>query len=142
MERHLLIIDQYKLQPGDRLIAPKSIAGLVQHHALYLGWIRGNYYFIENKDNIGVQLVLAEQFLTENPTFKIVRFQPSYSYSRNDLINFALSFLGRKYDLANYNCETFCNEVVYGKAESKQVQNAVGAMVLVLLIVLAFRTSN
>ncbi len=136
MEKYLLLIAQYNLKVGDRVVIPKSLADLIQHHAIYIGYIDGDYWFIENKDGFGVRTITAREFFNDvKKITRIERFEPRWNYSRSDLVSFALTLRGQKYDLLSYNCEDFCNQVQYGKIESKQVSFAVGVGVFLLLAV-------
>ena len=103
-----------RLSIGDRLIFPKSLFNIVQHHCVYLGRINGVECFIENKQGKGVQLISADHILSEASSItRIVKFQPSWYYSESDLIKSAIYRIGTSYDLVNYNCEHFANEISF-----------------------------
>jgi len=129
------------LQVGDRVVLPKSGLDLVQHHAIFLGLSNGHYWFIENKDGIGVQVVDSETFfLGSEKITRIERFQPRAGYSRPDLVEYALSLRGKGYELLKYNCEHFCNDVQHRTVSSNQANIGVGigiAAGLALLIGIA-----
>ena len=115
------------LEVGDRIVVPKSAWDLVQHHAIYIGFWNSQYWFIENKEGCGVRIISADVFFAGvNKITRIVKFKPSYNYSRNDLYAFALSKRGRAYDLWNYNCEHFANEVQHRVVRSVQSDNGRG----------------
>jgi len=124
MERHLQIIAKYSLQVGDRVIVPKSLLDFIQHHAIYVGLRNGDHWFIENKENIGVRLITARDFfdVTEKIT-SVIRFAPTAQNSRSSLVQKGLRMIGKRYDLLNYNCESFANELQGGRRLSKQVEN-------------------
>lgn len=143
MEKHLLIIAENDLQCGDRMVTPKSGAGLIQHHVIYLGWIDYDYWIIENKDGIGVRLITMREFFKEGVIItRIEKFVPRENYSRYDLLQFSLSLIGKRYYLWQYNCEDFCNHVQHGKPESKQVKNVVIALVVILGLTLIFNSES
>jgi len=49
MNIELQLIRQFNLEPGDRIVAPKSLFGIIQHHALYLGYNNlGQHLICEN----------------------------------------------------------------------------------------------
>ena len=49
MDKELQLVGHFNLEPGDRIIIPKSLLGLVQHHALYLGYNNlGQHLICEN----------------------------------------------------------------------------------------------
>lgn len=132
------------LKVGDRLVVPKSDLGLVQHHALFLGYWSGNYWIIENAVNAGVRLVTADAFFKDvSSVTRIERFVPKRGYSSDDLLRYALSKQGKSYNLLHYNCESFCNEVQHFVVKSKQADNglAIGAIAGLALLFLGL-TSN
>ncbi|MFY9307706.1 MAG: lecithin retinol acyltransferase family protein [Bacteroidia bacterium] len=111
-----LLVNKFNLQPGDRVVVPKSQWQLVQHHALYLGCDDyGNHYMCENVIGIGVRLVSVAEFL--NGVTQITRIEKftGNDYERKAVVQKALSKLGQPYNLINYNCESFVNEVLVEK---------------------------
>lgn len=139
MEKHLSIIKKYNLLAGDRIVVPKSGVRLVQHHAIFLGWMNGNYWIIENKDFIGVRLITAREFFKDvDHVTRVEPFKPSVNYSRADLIKVALRLKGKAYVLVGYNCENFCNEVQHGKNTSHQAQVGVALGILAVLAIAHF----
>lgn len=123
MSRDLQIVKQWNLQPGDGVVIPKSLMNLVQHHALYLGYDDyGNHYMCENVIGVGVKLTRVQDFFVAGQITRIERYHGSGT-DRKRIVQKALSRLGRPYNLINYNCESFCNDVRYNKPKSKQVEN-------------------
>lgn len=123
------------LQIGDRIVVPKSSIDWIQHHAIFLGYENGHYWFIENKENIGVRIVNEETFFYDVLKItRIVRFKPSSGYTRSDLVRRALSKKGKAYHLTNYNCETLCNELQYGVRQSQQATNGIGIVIACLFM--------
>lgn len=119
------------LQVGDRIVVPKSGFNMVQHNAIYLGFKNGRHLIIENKEGFGVRVVYAETFFAGvQKITRVTRFVPKYGYSRNDLANYALSKKGKAYDLWNYNCEHFANEVQHRVIKSKQSDTGKGIAAL------------
>lgn len=119
-----------QLNPGDRVVVPKSSINWVQHHAIYLGCDEyGRHLLIENKDGIGVRVVTAETFfIGVTKITRTQKFTPRPGYSRQDLVNYALSKRGRKYHLMTYNCEHFANEVQNRVVKSQQVNVGFGVV--------------
>jgi len=110
------------LQPGDRIVVPKSGLRLVQHHALYLGQNhQGVDLIAENKIGFGVRLVTVDEFFKDVIEItRIERFKGT-NYERKLAVQKALLKLRQPYHLINYNCQHFANEIQYGKVESDQV---------------------
>jgi hypothetical protein len=119
------------LEVGDRIVVPKSAWNMVQHHAIFVGYWDNQYWFIENKEGHGVRIVSAAVFFAgvERVT-RTIKFVPRHNYSRNDLYAYALTKRGRAYDLWNYNCEHFANEVQHRVIKSAQSENGRGIAVL------------
>lgn len=125
------------LKVGDRVVVPKSALDMVQHHAIYLGYWKGQYWFIENKEGIGVRVVSADVFFGGvNKITRIVRFIPRANYSRQDLYDYALSLRGRAYNLLSYNCEHVANQIQNRVIKSKQSDTGVGLAILGLSLML------
>lgn len=58
----------YKLKPGDRIVTPKSLAGIIQHHAVYLGQnYEGQDLIAENVYGKFVALSDSKKFFSEYP---------------------------------------------------------------------------
>jgi len=111
------------LKPADRVVIPKSVLNLVQHHGIYIGHDEfGQHWFAENHHLSGVRLVPAEQFLRGiSEVTRVQRFIGCEQQRRN-AVNFAMSMVGRPYDLLTYNCEHYSNQVQHGKPDSDQVK--------------------
>lgn len=135
------IYNLQNLRPGDRLVLPKSNLGLVQHHAIYIGNDdNGNRQYIENYIGTGVQKV-NENYLFRDG-YHLTRVEP---FTGNDFqrwlaVNRAIALIGTKYDLINFNCEHYANEVQYNKPFSKQVGN--GILATIVLAVIGFGLSK
>jgi hypothetical protein len=112
------------LKQADRIVVPKSGLRIVQHHAIYLGQnYEGQHLIAENKIGFGVRLVTADDFFKDVIEItRIERFKGS-NYERKLAVQKALSKCDILYDLINYNCQHFANEVQYGKVESEHVEN-------------------
>ncbi len=126
------------LEVGDRVVVPKSTWDFVQHHAIYLGYWNNQYWFIENKEGYGVRIVSADVFfIGVNKVTRIIKFIPRYNYSRSNLYKYALTKPGRAYDLWNYNCEHFANEIQHRVIKSDQSDTGKGlaALGLVALVI-------
>ena len=96
----------------------------MQHHAIYLGQnYQGVDLIIENKIDVGVRLITADDFFRDAIEItRIERFSGS-NYERKVAVQKALQKLGLPYHLINYNCQHFANEVQHGRLESNQVDN-------------------
>jgi hypothetical protein len=137
MKNYYNVLAGFKV--GDRIVGPKSSVRWIQHHVIYLGFYNGDYWFIENKQGYGVRVITAYEFFSDLIEItRIEPFIPRWNYSRDDLFRYALSKKGRAYDLLNYNCETFANDVQHQNPESSQANTGkvVGiTAVLALLLI-------
>jgi len=131
------------LEPADRIVVPKSLIGLIQHHAIFLGKNeQGNDLIAENKIGFGVIIVTAEAFFKDvTKVTRIIKFNGS-KYQRKIAVQNALSKAGQPYDLIDYNCEHFANDVQYGKAESDQADTARSLLKIAAGILLLFTVIN
>lgn len=121
MNRELQLIRKFNLEPGDRIVVPKSLLGVIQHHVLYLGYNSlGQHLICENIIGIGVKLTRVEDFFQDiTSVTRVEKFQGN-SFERRKLVEKALSKLGMPYSLINYNCESFCNDIQYSIIKSSQ----------------------
>ncbi|MBP9924551.1 MAG: lecithin retinol acyltransferase family protein [Cyclobacteriaceae bacterium] len=125
----------YKLKPGDRIVASKSFAGIVQHHAIYLGQnYQGQDLIAENVYEKFVAVVDSKKFFAEYPQVTRIEAFKGNNVERRVTIERALKLLSKPYSLINFNCEHFVNYVQHGKVESKQIDFALGLGAFVLLI--------
>lgn len=122
MNRELQLIRRFNLEPGDRVIVPKSLLGLVQHHALYLGNNEfGEHLMCENVIGKGVILTRVDYFFQDiNGNTRIEKFNGD-NLQRKLIVQKAISKLGSPYSLINYNCESLCNDVQHNITKSAQV---------------------
>ena len=131
----LMNLKHYKLKPGDRIVTPKSLAGIIQHHAVYLGTDhRGHDLIAENAYGKFVAVVDAKKFFAEYPRITRVEAFKGNSLERRVAVERALKLLGKPYSLIDFNCEHFANYVQHGKVESKQINLALGLGAIVLFI--------
>lgn len=132
-----------RLAVGDRIVVPKSGIRLIQHHAIYLGFNKGEHWFIENKEIIGVRVVTATVFFNGvNRVTRVEQFTPSFDYGREQLLAFALTKVGTKYHLINYNCESFANEIQGKEVTSKQANNGIAttaSIFVFFILILGFK---
>jgi len=138
MNKELQIIRELNLEPGDRIVVPKSLFGIIQHHALYLGYnSQGQHLICENMIGVGVRLIRVEDFFKHViHVTRIEKFKGN-NFERKQLVEKALSKLGKPYSLINYNCESFCNDVQHNVIKSGQVSTGlfigfVGIMIALL----------
>lgn len=125
----------YGLQVADRIVEPLFQTGLTKHHAIYLGGdSTGNELIAENHKVKGVQIITASQYFSSLKKIdRIEKFQGNY-LERNAAVQRALQLAGKPYDLLNYNCEHYANEVLTGKAKSKQVEFVFAGILVAFLI--------
>lgn len=122
MINELQLIRQFNLEPGDRIIVPKSLFGLVQHHALYLGYNEyGEHLICENVIGVGVKLTRVEDFFSDVESVTRVEKFHGNNFERRQIVQKGLTRLGKPYSLINYNCESFCNDVQHNVIKSAQV---------------------
>lgn len=115
---------QWNLKPGDEVVLPKSNFNIVQHHAVYIGAdYSGSHWMVENKIGQGVVLTHVDLFFRTNPSLtRINKFHGS-GYERKVLVQKALKSVGKPYNLINYNCEHFSNDLRNGMPRSRQVES-------------------
>ena len=135
------VISDFGLKPADRFVVPKSQLRIIEHHALYLGQNQdGTHLIEENKHGSGVRIVTAEEFFKD--VIEITRIEKftGSNIERKLAIQNALQKQGKPYDLINYNCQHFANEIQYGKVVSEQVDLFFKriAVVVVALLILMF----
>lgn len=122
MSRELQLIRRFNLESGDRVIVPKSLLGLVQHHALYLGYNEfGEHLMCENVIGNGVILTRVDSFFQDIKSVTRIEKFNGNNLQRKLIVQKALSRLGIPYSLINYNCESFCNDVQHNIIKSAQV---------------------
>jgi len=130
-------IDFNKLRIGDRLVRTKG-GIFTKHHVIYMGFWNHQHLIAENQVNFGVRYITLDQFLSEGKLDRVEynNFSQDVQISILDRVN---KKIGTEYDLPDYNCEHFTNEILTGIVESKQIQNAIAiAAIGVGLSLLAF----
>lgn len=131
------------LQPADRIVMPKSILNLVQHHIIYLGKDKnGNRLFIENSISKGVHIVNEAQVFKDGCQITRIEKFNGTPQQRNDAIQRALKLIGKNYNLINFNCEHFANIVQYKLIESKQVQLGTGLGLGLIALIIGIFANN
>lgn len=125
----------YNLKPGDHIVEPLFQTGLTKHHAIYLGIDNSGVEWIaENHKFKNAQIIPAvEYFASVDRIDRIEKFKGN-NIERKQAVMRALKLAGKPYNLVTYNCEHFVNEVLTGKAESKQVNNVFAGLFALLLI--------
>jgi uncharacterized protein YycO len=128
---------KFNLKPADRIVVPKSGLRVIQHHAIYLGQNKkGEHLIAENKIGYGVRVVNADIFFKDAIEItRIERFSGN-NFQRKIAIKKALTKLGLPYDLINYNCHHFANEIQNGWPQSEQVINAFAVGIMILFLTL------
>ena len=121
MKKNIALLD---LAPGDRIIIPKSEFRIVQHHGIYLGKNNSGVDLVaENKIGYGVRMVsLTAFFGNVREVARIDKFKGN-NYERRKLVERIVSKLGHRYDLINYNCQHFANDMLNNEIKSEQVDN-------------------
>ena len=128
-------IQHYDLTPGDEILVPKSNFNIIQHHALYLGFDENRTdWIIHNTAGVGVSLITADEFFSLCPHITEIRRFSGTNQERKQLVQRALTKIGKPYNLIDYNCQHFTSEVKTGKAVSKQVENAIVGGLFLLFI--------
>lgn len=128
------------LDIGDRLVREKG-GIFTKHHAIYVGEHNGIELVAENQIGFGVRCITLNQFLNEDNLVRIEKNNFNL-YQKNNVIHRVNQRMGKQYDLINYNCEHFVNEVLTGITESKQVKFVVAGVVLVGLLALIYTASD
>ncbi|NNV53866.1 lecithin retinol acyltransferase family protein [Limnovirga soli] len=125
----------YGLQSGDRIIEPLFSTGILKHHAVYLGSTpEGVELIAENTKINGVHIIKAsDYFLKVKKIDRIEKFKGTYT-ERKVIVQRALKLAGKPYSLLNYNCESFANDIIIGKAISKQADIAYLGIIALLIL--------
>lgn len=131
--KNFLLINQ--LKPADRIVVPKSVFGLVQHHAIYLGKDHfGRDIIAENIVGKYVCTTPAEEFFAKNPGITRIERFAGTGLERRQAVERALKLMGKPYSLIDFNCEHFANEVQNNIPFSPQLRLGVGVLIAVILI--------
>lgn len=117
-------LQNYNLQPADRIVLPKKGFPLVKHHAIYLGTDEyGRQLFAENNSTNGVQIVQHNHVFDDiNEINEIIKYKGN-NIDRKKAVKYALSLKGTKYDLLKFNCEHYSELVQTGISKSSQLEN-------------------
>jgi hypothetical protein len=129
----------YNLKPGDRIVCQHSSIPFVKHHLIYLGPdYYGNELIIENHKGTNVQLIYAKAFFDGRPSIlEITPFSGS-NFERILAVKKALYLIGKPYDVINYNCESFANDIQHNHTQSDQVKKVLawGAVAVVVGLII------
>jgi hypothetical protein len=129
-------LQSYLLRPGDQLVEAIFTTGLTKHFAVNLGRLSDGQEWIAENHHLtgGVKLITVRDYAAAGRSLvRIDRFSGT-GQERKQVILRALKLAGKSYDLVQYNCEHFATQVTTGLAESKQVRNVIGGLVLLLFI--------
>ena len=131
----------YGLGIGDRMVVPKSLADMVRHHVVFIGYSEdGEAWIAENKVSYGVVQTRLDHFISGiSSIHRVEKFHGSVS-GQSVVVERALARMGWGYNAVSYNCEHFVNDVLSGKSSSKQVGTALGVLGLLALVVVASRS--
>jgi len=125
------------LKPADRIIVPKSVLGIIDHHAVYLGKnYAGQDLIAENVFGQSVRIITADEFSIHNPIINRIETFKGTGLERKEAVEHALRLIGRPYDLINFNCEHFANEVQHKISFSPQVKFAFGLLGFIALVII------
>jgi hypothetical protein len=117
-------LETYHIKPGDVIVKP-IFGGLFKHLALYLGFIDGVEWIIQNTAKVGiVHCVEASAFLSTLPVGSYVIAHDFDEVVQQEIIERALTVQGTSYDIFNFNCEQFVNYALWGTSWSGQVANS------------------
>jgi Permuted papain-like amidase enzyme, YaeF/YiiX, C92 family len=124
------------LDQCDRVLVPITPLQMSMHHAIYIGYYNQEPYFIENKIGIGVHLISAKEFFKRNPIISTVKKFSGNGQQRQHALERSFALLGMPYDLINYNCEHFANEVQHMRSYSDQMKVAgvIGVLAVIFMI--------
>ena len=123
-------MDYQEIKLGDKVSRLKRGLPFIRHYAVYVGMdIYERHIFAENNAQNGVQYVLADEFFRDSISVKIESTSRNLA-QRQRAVEFAVRRIGQKYNLLNYNCESFANEVTTGIPSSKQVGWGISLAVL------------
>jgi uncharacterized protein YycO len=129
------LIQRYGIQKGDKVSRMKRGTGvpIIRHYAVYIGVNQYNQHtFAENNVDYGVRIVTSDEFFKDSTSIEVESISKTHQ-QRERAVQFAKQKVGQKYDLMNYNCEHFANEVTTGKSISKQIIGwGMGALLLVV----------
>jgi Lecithin retinol acyltransferase len=105
----------YGLGIGDRIVVPKSLADMVRHHVVFIGYSDdGEAWIAENKAGHGVVQTRLDHFIADvRSIHRIEKFRGNATAQRR-VVERALARMGRAYSAVSYNCEHFVNDVLAG----------------------------
>ncbi|MBL7766520.1 MAG: lecithin retinol acyltransferase family protein [Chitinophagaceae bacterium] len=117
------LIQTNKLKPADVIVLKKTLFGMLDHYAIFLGYDEfGHPFFVANytKGINRISYVELKSFLQIMEPQRIVRFNGTNS-QRNAAVQRAISRLGeRNYNYFENNCEHYANYVQHGVHYSSQ----------------------
>ena len=130
----------YKVLPGDQLVTSLFKTGLAKHFAIYLGKNKNGVEWIaENKKFNNVQIIPASEYFARVESIDRIEKFTGNNIERNEAVKRAYKLAGKSYDLINYNCEHYANEVVTGRSFSNQVTLAIMGVVTMISVALLVR---
>src|SRR6187549_2041815 len=104
---------RFGLNPGDQVVEIITPLGFVKHFSVYLGWDQtGTEWMIENKKFIGVRLVKASEYFKNILQISRIQKFAGNSIARKQVVQNALTKIGKPYNLIDYNCEHFVTDVI------------------------------
>jgi len=116
-----------RLRVGDKFSVPAHVGLGVRHYGIYVG-PRGptGEDVVHNRKGAGVEFDYFARVSGSLPVRIDRRAQPG---TEELVVQRALSLLGTRYNLLDFNCEHFATIVQDGICESKQVSTGVGLTV-------------
>lgn len=107
------------LRTGDLIVRKKG--PLSTHYIVWIGIRNGEQIVAENQVGQGVRFTTLEKALNSKPILRFEKFGGTEA-QRSQVVLLINKMIGKKYNLAVFNCEHFARLISSGKAESKQVQ--------------------
>lgn len=129
------------LKPADVIVAKKrkGLGRILDHYIVYLG----NETFIGNLQR-GVKVLSNDDLELLLIDFEPVRINPfvGSEIERRKAIKRAYSLIGKRYNIATFNCEHYANLVQKGVSRSLQVRVAIVSIVIIGLTYKLLKSDN
>jgi len=126
--------NQVELRPGDKVFVKGDFG--VRHYGVYVGWDwQGKEIVVQNLKGRSVEETSLQAFSAGQPIF-IEQRAGNWRHAEEIVLR-ARSLIGTNYDLISFNCEQAANYAVHGRPFSLQLQEAVGLLLLVGVVVFA-----
>src|SRR5437763_2015594 len=129
------VTNQIELRPGDKVFVKGDFG--VRHYGVYVGcdW-QGKEMVVQNLKGRSVEETSLGAFSAGRPIF--IEQRARNWLHAEEIVQRARSLVGTNYDLISFNCEQAANYAVNGRPFSLQLQEAVGLLLLVGVVLFAF----